>query len=207
MKSFKMMAVAAILAVVALVHRVRDWLGSRIVPVPNYFGQAGAVANTKSTEVTNADATPPVKTHVSVSHGRLHEKVGTVEIAAADDAASVYRMVRVHSSWRVSEIKRFNDAITSGSAYDCGIYDTAENGGAAVDADLFGADITLVSASVVGVEDTFEALNIDKIEKPLWELLALSADPGKWYDLAYTGDTPGSGAGTLSARVRFVAND
>lgn len=168
---------------------------------------AYAAANTKATGVTNADATPPVRTHVLVSQGRLHESVGTVEIAAADDAASVYRVARVHSSWRIAEIKRFNDAITSGSAFDCGVYDIAANGGAAVDADLFGTDITLVSASVTGVEETFEALNIDKIEKPLWEALGLSTDPGKWYDLAYTGDTPGSGAGTLSVRVRYVQND
>jgi hypothetical protein len=168
-----------------------------------------AAANTKSTEVTNADATPPVKTHVSVSHGRLHTKVGTIEIAAADDAASVYRMCRVHSSWRLDEITRYNDAITSGTGFDLGLYDITEAGGAAVDDDLFASGISLASESKTGVNDQFESasINIDDIEKPIWELLALSADPGKWYDLAYTGDTPGSGAGTLSVRVRYVAND
>lgn len=167
------------------------------------------VVNTKSNQVTNADATPPVKTHNHISHGRLHETVGTVEIAAADSDGSVFRIARVHSSWRISEILRYNDAITSGAVYDVGLYDIAANGGAAVNADLFSSDISLTSASKTGVNDQFESadIDIDKIEKAVWELLALSADPGKWYDLCYTGDTVGSGAGTLSVRVRYVAND
>jgi len=168
------------------------------------------MASTKSTEVTNADATPPVKTHVSVSHGRLHEKVATVEIAADDSANHEYRLFRVHSSWRISEILRYNDAITSGSDYDVGIYDIAENGSAVVNVNLFADAISLVSASTTGVNDQFESggdTGIEEIEKPLWELLGESADTGKWYDLVYTGVSPGSGAGTLSVRLRYVAND
>lgn len=169
-----------------------------------------AAANTKSTEVTNADATPPVKTHCSISHGRLHEKVATVEIAAADDAASVYRMCRVHSSWRLSELTMFNDAITSGSAYDLGLYDIAANGGAAVDDNAYADAVSLTSASLTGVQLLFEggsAKGVEDIEQFVWQDAGLSSDPNKWYDLCFTGDTPGSGAGTVSLRVRYVAND
>lgn len=168
------------------------------------------MASTKSTEVTNADATPPVKTHVSVSHGRLHEKVATVEIAVADSNGHEYRLFRVHSSWRISEILRYNDAITSGTDFDVGIYDIAENGGAVVSVNLFADAISLASASTTGVNDQFESgggTGIEEIEKPLWDLLGLSADSGKWYDLVYTGVAVGSGAGTLSVRLRYVAND
>lgn len=182
-------------------------------PVANYAEDnllCYAAANTKSTEVTNADATPQVKTHVSISHGRLHEKVATVEVAAADDAASVYRMCRVHSSWRMSEITLFNDAITSGSAFDLGLYRTAEDGGAAVDDNAYSDAVTLVSASLTGVQMLFEtgsAKGIEKIEQLVYQDAGLTTDPNLWYDLCLTGDTPGSGAGTISLRVRYVAND
>lgn len=169
-----------------------------------------AAANTKSTEVTNADATPQVKTAVTISHGRLHEKVSTIEVAAADDTASVYRMARVHSSWRISEITLFNDAITSGADFDCGLYDTAENGAAAVDDNAYSDAVTLVSASLTGVQLLFEggsAKGVEDIEQKVYQDAGLTTDPDKWYDLCLTGVTPGSGAGTLSMRLRYVAGD
>lgn len=169
-----------------------------------------AAANTKSTEVTNADATPQVKTHCSISHGRLHEKVATVEVAAADDTASVYRMARVHSSWRISELTMFNDAITSGASFDLGLYRTAEDGGAVVDANAYADAVTLVSASLSGVQLLFEggsAKGVEKIEQCVYQDAGLTTDPNLWYDLCFTGNTPGSGAGTISLRTRYVAND
>lgn len=165
-----------------------------------------AVVNTKSTAVTNADAVPAKPSPLHISDGRVYERVGTVEVAAADTDDSVYRMVRVHSSERVSQIDLFNDAITSGSVYDLGLWDTAENGGAVVSQELWASDVTMVSARATPTELTYEATatNIDKIEKRLWELLALTADPNKYYDIAFKATTVGSGAGTISLRVRVV---
>lgn len=168
-----------------------------------------ATANTKSTSITNNDASPPVMNSPRIDGGVLREKVGTVEIAAADDANSVYRMVRVHSSWRISEILRFNDAITSGTDYDVGVYDTAENGGAVINVNVFADAISLASAATTSpVRDMYETggdIGVEDIEQPLWEMAGLASDPGKYMDLCYTGVTPGSGAGTLSVLVRFVA--
>lgn len=164
------------------------------------------VVNTKATGVSNPDSTPGKANPLQIAGARLYESVGTVEVAAADSDNSVYRMARVHSGWRVSSIELFNDAITSGSVYDLGLYDTAENGGAVVSQELFASDVTMVSARSTPTEVTYEATvtNIDKVEKLLWELLALSSDPGKWYDIAFTATTVGSGAGTISIRVRYV---
>ena len=166
-----------------------------------------AVANTKSTAVTNGDATPKAMNARLLDGGIVHEKVATLEIAAADCANSVYRMVRVHSSWRIADIIRYNDAITSGTDFDVGLYDTAENGGAEVDANLYADAVSLASASLTGTKDIYEsgsAVGVEKIEKAIWEQLGLSSDPNKFYDLCYTGFTPGSGAGTLSVRVQYV---
>jgi hypothetical protein len=161
-----------------------------------------AVANTKSTIVTARDAGKNVPLYLS---GAVkHEAVATLEVAAADDDNSVYRFVRVHSSWSPRAIYLYNDAITAGTAYHCGLYDTAENGGAAVDNDVFATSVDLSSARVAPLDLLFEALNIDKIEKRVWEMLGLTADPNKYYDLALIGATVGTAAGTISLRVEWV---
>lgn len=167
-----------------------------------------AVANTKSTIVTNLDTVPAAVNAQLICNGVLREQVGTVEVAVADDDTSVYRLARVHSSWRISELMQFNDAIQSGAVFDVGLYATAADGGAVVDANAFADNITLVSASLTGVSLLFEggsAVGVEDIEQAVWQMAGQTADPGQWYDICYTGDTVGSGAGTISLRVRYVA--
>lgn len=167
-------------------------------------------ANTKCTSVTNLDATPPVALDKRLFNGILKEQVGTVEIAAADDNGSVYRLGRVHSSWRISELTLFNDAITSGSVFDVGLYRTAADGGAVVDANAFADNISLTSASLTGTQLLNEggsAVGVEDIEQRVWEMAGQSSDPDVWYDICFTGDTVGSGAGTVSLRIRYVTGD
>lgn len=163
-----------------------------------------AVVNTKSTAITNGDATPVVITNRILTRGPVFTACGTVEVAAGDDDGSVFRFVRVPSNARIISITRFNDAITTGTAYEIGLHQTAANGGAAADADLFATAVDLSSASVVGVEQRFEAADIINIEKRVWELLGLTADPQRDYDLTFTGTTVGTGAGTISVEVRYT---
>lgn len=163
-----------------------------------------AVVNTKATAVSNADATPIVITNRIITRGPSFVACGTVEVAAADDDGSVFRFARLPSNARITSIVRFNDAITAGTAYEIGLHQTAANGGAAADADLFATTVDLSTASVVGVESRFEAANIDGIEKRLWELLGLTADPRVDYDLTFTGTTVGTAAGTISVEVRYT---
>ena len=164
-----------------------------------------AIANTNSLAIANRDGAPRIASPAHLVRGPLFEAVGAVEVAAGDDNGSVYRFARLRSSDRVSEIRLWADAITGGTAFDVGLYRTAAEGGAAVDDDLFGSAIDL-SGGVAGVDVTFESASTDiaKVEKRIWELLGLSADPQLDYDLALTGDTVGSAAGSVSLRVRFT---
>lgn len=167
-------------------------------------------ANTKCTTVTNLDATPATLNDKRLMGGILKEQVGTVEIAAADDNNSVYRVGRVHSSWRISDIIRYNDAITSGTDFDVGLYDTAANGGAVVNINCFADAVSLASASVTGTNDIYEAgsdVGVEDIEQEVWQMAGLSSDPNKFMDVCYTGVTVGSGAGTLSVKIRYVDGD
>lgn len=163
-----------------------------------------AVANTKSTAITNADATPIVITNRNIIKGPVFCAGATVEVAAADDDGSVFRMVRLPSNARVISITRFNDAITLGTAYEIGLHQTAANGGAVADADVFASAVDLSAASVVGVEQRYEAADINGIEKRLWELLGLTSDSQREYDLTFTGTTVGTSAGTISVEVLWT---
>lgn len=167
-------------------------------------------ANTLTNNVTNLDATPPVALDKRLFNGILKEQVGTVEVAVADDNGSVYRLGRVHSSWRISELTLFNDAIASGTVFDVGLYRTAADGGAVVDANAFADNISLTSASLTGVALMYEggsAVGVEDIEQRVWEMAGQSSDPDVWYDICFTGDVVGNGAGTISLRIRYVTGD
>lgn len=166
-----------------------------------------AVVNTKSTIVTGADATPVTILANHLKHGRIRNQAATVEVAAADDDTSVFRMFRVHSSWRVTKLELLNDALTGGTSYDIGAHQTAANGGAVVDVDAWGAAVDLSSARVAPLDVLCEAMNIDKIEKRVWEVLGLTADPDRYYDITLTANTAGTGAGTISMQMQYVAGD
>lgn len=164
-----------------------------------------AVANTKSTHITNADATPVVLTNAAVSGGLVRASAGTVETLAADDAASVYRLVRVPSNARILSILLATDAITGATTSDVGVYQTAQNGGAVVDADFFATDVDISTAATVFTEVLLEATATDiaKCEKPLWDLLGLTSDPQREYDIAVTVNDV-TAAGTISMKVTWV---
>lgn len=162
------------------------------------------VVNTKSTIVTKADANRIVPAYLS--GGLMYAAAAAVEVAAADDDGSVYRMFRVHSSWRIVSLELFNDAITGGTTYDLGLCETQANGGAIVSGqqELFGSDISMATARTAPLDVTYEALDVAKVEKRLWELLGLTADPGKEYDIAWIASTVGTAGGTISMRMRWV---
>lgn len=162
-----------------------------------------AVANTKSTIVTNADATPPVPTDARICNGHVLQQAGYVEVLAADDDNSVYRFHRLPSNARIASVKVMNDVITGGTDFNIGIFQTAENGGAAVDDNLIADALDLSSARNFPTE-IYTAVAEENREKQLWELLGLSSDPKRMYDLAAIGITVGSAAGTIFCEVQFA---
>lgn len=165
-----------------------------------------AVANTKSTAIANADATQPrVQTQSWIERGSPIIAVGTVEVAVADDDNSVYRFARIPSGARVHKIELMSDAIAGATDYNLGLYKPAyTGGGAVVDDNLFADALDFSSGNTIPVEVTFDQVDIANIEKRVWELLGLTADPHTEYDLALTGIVAGTGAGTISMRVTYI---
>lgn len=125
----------------------------------------------------------------------------TFEVAAADDDGSVYRLGRVHSSEVPLESVIMNDSIPGGTDYDLGLYDVgvdaleAETGSK----DLFLDGATMATARAVGSGlSGLSAIPVADFGKPIWQLLGLDEDPNKDYDLAFTANTVGTGAGTIT---------
>lgn len=169
------------------------------------------VANTKSAAITNMDATPAVLNNRSAVRAPTYTAVQTLETAAADDDNSVYRFFRLPSNAKIYSIAVLCDAITSGTSWNCGIWDTAANGGAVVDADVFASAVDISAGVAAWLELRFEAATTGPIEYAdyeLWRLLDLGAatyaiDPQKEFDLCLQGVTVGSSASTITLKITY----
>lgn len=142
-----------------------------------------AVVFTTAAAITAANAGQLV--NAAQAGGQIESFVGQVAVANGDSIASIFRLARVPSNARMSSLSVFCTAITSAAA-DIGLYQTAANGGAVVDADAFIAAQTIAAASpglnVIGGN----LLSPANREKRLWEALGLTADPQRNYDIAAT---------------------
>ena len=163
-----------------------------------------AVVTVKSTAITARDGTPPSKPGLGLGSRRQYSFVGTVEVTNGDSIGSKYVLGSVPSSARMSMLVKLSDAITSAAA-DFGLYRTTQDGGAAVSASVFGSAVSLASADTTGTNVLHESgtLDIAYIEKPLWQVLGLSADPGLVYDVVATLTAAATASGTLSVRCVF----
>ena len=164
------------------------------------------MANLSSTLITNATATPSVSTSANAgAPGGLNNTYQPLAVTASETIGNVLRFVRVPSNARLTSIILYSDALGGTTAGDIGVYRTAEDGGAVVDADHFGSGVSLVS-KVAGVEQIFESgvNTVADIGKPLWDALGLSADPQTTYDIAITLTAAVTTPGSIGLAVEFV---
>ena len=82
-----------------------------------------------------------------------------------------------------------------------------QTSGTVIDADNISTAITtLQAANTLGVELLFEALDINKIGKPLWEILGLTRNPGGTIYIGFKVSTAAAtaAAGTVSLRALYI---
>lgn len=165
-----------------------------------------AVVTTKSGVITNRDATPRVLSNASVSNGVMHEAVGTLESANGDSIGSTYIFCQVPSNARVSQVLLYSDDIGTTTISDFGVYKSVPDGGTVVDADFFASAVSLKDGAINGTDITHESAvyDPDDIEKPLWQALGLTSDPGISYDIVGTLTAASDAAGTITLKVRYV---
>lgn len=165
------------------------------------------MAEVKSTWITNATASPVVLTDAAKSSGNLFEASSAATVSATQTSGDIVRMVRVPSNARISQVLLSTGDATTAGAVDIGVYQTAANGGAVVDADLFASALALTGGPFNNSDQTFESGEYTYAEsaKPLWEVLGLSADSKRDYDICATVTTTGNGMDTtLALKVRYV---
>lgn len=130
------------------------------------------------------------------------------DTAAADDDGSVYRVGRIPANAIPLYGRVFCNAITSGTDWDFGLYKPGV-GGAVVDKDLLadGLDIASGEAITAGLDLLTNLGGADPeaaFGKTLWELLGLSVMGAPSYDLAWTANTVGSAADTISGFLLYA---
>lgn len=135
--------------------------------------------------------------------------VATFEVAAADSDGSIYRVFKgLNPNIVVTNILVGNDAITSGTDYDIGLYGVLDydNVGAVVNANVFADGLNLSSAHVSGSElSGISNVDVANRGKRLYEIAghtSITKLPG--YDLAVTANTVGSAAGTITVLLEYV---
>lgn len=164
-----------------------------------------AVVNRSSTAISNETATPSIANSPPFAAGVLRSIVGSVASAADDSATSIGRVLRIPSNACVSAVLLSCADATTAGIVDVGIYQTAENGGAVVDADFFASLFALTNGPYSNTDITFESgeYSFAEADTPLWQALGLTADPHRDYDVAYTITTTFNGGPT---RIRLVVN-
>lgn len=168
-----------------------------------------AVVNTKAQAITAADSQFRTQAPITVGPRRVYGDVGLVAVANGDSIASTLRFFRVPSSAGVRQILKRSTAITS-AAMDIGLYQTAANGGAVVDVDFFASAVSIATADLVGTDVTFEAgagpsYLVTDVEKPIWQVLGLAADPKVDYDVVGTLTAAATAAGSVALHIDYTA--
>lgn len=156
----------------------------------------------------NADIVAEKKAVAAFSQGAQdYTAIITFEVAAADDNASVYRLMKnIAPDMIIEDVQIFCDAITGGTDWDLGLYKNLDRGGAVIDKDVFLDAGDLSSALIRGAGlDGMSAVNIVDSIKRVYEHAGDTLSTRELgYDLALTANVVGTAAGTITVIVRFV---
>ena len=149
--------------------------------------------------LTNYATTPGIgeKQEPGANAHEVVRIIGYAAPAAADDDGSTFLIAKnVPSSFRPTRCTVMTTAITGGTDYDLGVYNSQT--GAAVTKDLFMDGQTLASAS--RVLDGLSNVSLANLgaRKSIAELLSLTPSTAKaTYDIVLTANTIGSAAGDV----------
>lgn len=166
-----------------------------------------AVVAVKSTLITNADATPAVLNSPRVDGGFERIEVATAAITSGDNTGSTYRMFRVPSNAVMTDLRIYSPDIGTTTISDIGLYRTAKDGGAVVDADFFASALSLKDGALNGTDVLHESavFSIANSGKELWDALGLTSDPSVFYDVAFTLTADADATATVKLIGRYAA--
>lgn len=164
------------------------------------------MANLTSTLISNTTATPKVLNSANAgAAGAVLNTYAQVAVTTSEVSTNVLRIVRVPSNARAISVRVSCTALGGTCAGDIGLYRTADDGGAVVDADFFGSAVSFVSAVNATEQLNESTVNTPILQgQPLWQAAGLSADPRGFLDVAITLTANVSSGGNIGLSVSFV---
>lgn len=163
------------------------------------------MATYTGTHVTKFDSTPRDVVASKLHGGVLKAAVDTFELEDTANA-DVKIVFKLPVDGILHSVKFACDDLGAAGTVDIGFYKKNTDGTySAIDADAIANNIDVNTAAVSLTEYRFSALNIDTLNKEMWELAGLSARPA-YSDiyLALTTDTGTTAAGTVSMLVTYT---
>lgn len=175
-----------------------------------------SVDHVKSSFITNADASPRVANTAGEGGPATQKTIdGYATAVASSSADATYQLVRIPSNAKVKSIIFESEAQTAGK-FDLGLYYATDGEGKkptallaadAIDQDFF-ATIIDCAAAVTPTEVVNESgsYTLDKRAQPIWQAVALTADPGGYFDIVATVKTTAvtTGTGKFGVRVSYT---
>ena len=140
--------------------------------------------------------------------GTTFTAIAIVSVDSGDSDGSKYRLFRsINSDLIPVSITFTNDALTSGSDYDLGLYEP--NSGVVVDKDELADGISMTSGRAEGSGVTgLDAVSLANTQKKLFELAGQTVGPGgtkdATFDIVLTANTVGSTTGKIVVKATFV---
>lgn len=146
----------------------------------------------KSTMITELDARTLQAT--DKFGGALHRVAANHAKAAGQSTGDIYPVLRIFTGWVLNSLVLQTAAWGTSGVVEIGCYDTAENGGAVIDADCFASAVD-VSAALAKIDLLMEAATQtpDLVNTKVRDILAMAASaPDKWVDVCLTATNIGA---------------
>lgn len=166
-----------------------------------------AVVTTKSSQITNRDATPAVLSNGRLTGVPVRQTRGKVSIANGDSATSKFLVCSIPSNAIPVDVRVTAPDIGTTTAADVGLYQTTANGGAVADVDFFASALALNAGALAKssiINENSAVCTPANSEKPVWELLGLTSDPRRDYDVVLTLTGAADAAGDVLVEVDYV---
>lgn len=155
----------------------------------------------KTTQLTNLDSTPPVRT---TNYGQnMQVLYGSLTATTAMTSGSTYRMIRLPSNAILHSAKVWLDATVTTFTGDITLYyGSGTLVGTLVAADIFKNAYAM--AAIVAPTEFFlgglGGLGAD-LGDPLWQIAGLSSDPGGFFDITIVTTATTDGAPVVNMQV------
>lgn len=135
----------------------------------------------------------------------MRSSVGYATAVAGDGSTYAYRIAEIPTNALVRSIRLTSAAQGGSAAVNIGVYKSPSSGGAALDADLFAAGVSVATAlDRQDVTNQSGSYDLVKREQPLWQAVGLNSNPGGAFDIVITPTAVMANGGRIGLQVDFL---